>query len=337
MTESQKVFNKQVVNAEAIGSEQSARWLIKGLTATYGVHNLTASVEQTADDIRSGRLRPFFAIVDGEPTSCAALIMGNKTVEVGRVTNMPGGRGGGELMRHVIKTWEDDKLELRPLVAEVRMAAPFEGIAGGQGSQASLLPQHKVGMIPHAFLPTFHHPGPNGPERQELFCFSTKQKTNVPVEAPDEISLPGLVGMNTHLIKSLCRINSIQSAIRDVLPVHRLKIRLKQVASIPFNVFIFDNEGQLVEEIRPNHNEDSPFDLVVANGFDPHLAEHATNLVMNGFWGAGISAPHEGPLKILFGRLGRCTFAPTEPMRNFPLVVPEDILQIDRQFRNQSQ
>ena len=152
-------------------AEWSATQMVKVLASVYGQHNLMARPDAVREQILSERVKPWLAVdqMTGEVTACAALVDQGGEVEIGRVANrVPDGRGGGELMKRAVK-WHLDH-DVRPLVAEVRLAREFAGIAGGQASQHILLT--KFGVRPRAVMPAFHHPGPDGPDRQELFCLA---------------------------------------------------------------------------------------------------------------------------------------------------------------------
>lgn len=179
------------------------------LTSVYGRHNLTDSVENLSGQIESGLLKPWIKVENksNRPLSCAALIDHGDKVEIGRAANHPfnGGKGGGNLMKKACK-WHL-KHDDRPLVAEIRMAKEFKGIEGGQASQHILL--SKLGFIPHAFVPAFHHPGPNNIDRQEIFCFATLPAKNLSWKKEDfhplvRVTLPDRtfrkVGKEAHFI-----------------------------------------------------------------------------------------------------------------------------------------
>jgi len=322
-----------ILTEKEVGPALASKWLIDVLTRTYGHHNLMASIVQTEQDIRSGRLCPFFKLEEGKLACACALIKSEKTIEIGRAANLPGKKGGGHLMQDAISTWDENIEETRPLVAEIRMAGPFEEIAGGQGSQATLL--SKVGMIPHAFLPAFHHPGPHGPDRQELFCFTSSEKLARPVTqiAPKSIFLPDLPGINLELLKNFLEINKYDTVINLVNPDRAtLTIGLKRIASKPFNLFVVDPEGRAISPDSFIEGKSSPFDLVVVNSFSNDLPKIATDLIASGFIISGISSPHEGSLQLLFGRLRECILAPTLPISTFPFIETKLIMDLHRQF-----
>lgn len=172
-------------------AEIMAQALLEILTSVYGHHNLTDSRKQLTTQIRNGVIKPWIKVsISGIPLACAALIDHQDKVEIGRAANhfANGGQGGGHLMEKACN-WHQ-KEDNRLLVAEIRMASDFENIAGGQGSQHVLL--SKLGFTPHAFLPAFHHPGPSGLDRQELFCFSALDNKNEIGKFPHNTQKPKL-------------------------------------------------------------------------------------------------------------------------------------------------
>ncbi|MBI4973029.1 hypothetical protein HZC27_00250 [Candidatus Roizmanbacteria bacterium] len=326
---------RQIVGVEQLGIPESARRMSEKLHKVYGVHNLSRDVSQIQGEIERGVLEPIFIIHEGETVAQAAFVKGPKTIELGRTA----GAGGGLLMRKLAQIWQDDPDENRVLVAETRMAAPWEGIDGGQGSQATLLNPEKVGMIPHAFMPTFQHPGPNGPMRQEMFGFLFKEKAGCESKrvAPEFIHLSDRPEMNRKLIQLLIGVNGFGTEIckgrRSTWAQHK-NFELTQQAGIPFNVLVLSPIGGV--KFIP-HESSSPFDLVELSTFDRDLSVQADFLVNNGFFCCGISPPHDGKLKLLFGRLRKTEFAPTQVMDGMPFIRPELILQVHNQFAQKMQ
>jgi len=329
------ILSDKLIMSKEIGAEISASWLTGILRNTYGRHNLSSSEDKVADDIRAGRLKPFFIVNGDYPVCCAALIFNPNSVEIGRVANAPDGKGGGNLMLQAIDTWIKDEVEVRPLVAEVRMAASFEGIAGGQGSQATLL--KKIGMVPQALLPAFHHPGPNGPDRQEIFCFSSLEKIRSPRIAPAQLTLPDLPQINAELIQTLLNLNGFATDLQVIKQenIVDFPLSVNKLESTPFNLFIEDEKGTPVDQFKTIIDQ-SPFDLLAINAASSQLIGKVLTAIKSGFVLAGVSAPHEGPLRLLFGRLRKCLLAPTELMRDFPGIDPNLILQVHQQFHEQS-
>lgn len=329
--------NHFVITKEKLGVEQSARLLMKILDDTYGRHNLSSSFDQTAEDIRSGRLQPFFLHGD-RILCCAALVHGLHSIEIGRAANAREGKYGGRLMLNITSGWQNNPAHKQPLVAEIRMAAPFLGIDGGQGSQASLLPPSKLGMIPHAFLPCFHHPGPLGPDRQELFCFSSLEKKPSPRISPPELILPDLPQMNLDLLQRLITINKFHTTITPTqkLSCEQSLILVTHQGDIPFTSFSVDSHSRQQFNRCPNATSNNPFTLIEVDSFHPQLSNICEPLINRDFILAGIGTPFKGRLKLWFGRLTPCVFAHTELMRNFPLINTQHIMNLDAQFRRQS-
>ena len=318
---------------EQLGIPESAQRMSDMLHKVYGVHNLSRGVPQIHDEIERGVLEPIFIIHDGETVAQAAFVKGSKKIETGRAV----GQGAGLLLRKLAKIWQDDPEETRVLVAETRMAAPWGEIDGGQGSQAILLNPEKVGMTPHAFMPTFCHPGPNGPMRQEMFGFLTKEKKGHEAlrVAHEFIQLSNRPEMNKELIQLLMAINGFGTQMCEVERfTGDLGLRFVRQNKIPFNIlgFSLHRDG----EFKPN-DESSPFDLMAIDTFSPFLSDRADFLVDHGFVCCGISPPHEGPLKLLFGRLRKTEFAPTEVMKGMPFIPPDMILQVHEQFAQKMQ
>ena len=328
----------QIINWQELGVEKSAETLIDILAATYGRHNLSSSVAQTIGQIEQGVLEPVFLWNIDHAAACAALIKKDGAVEIGRAANAPGERGGGKLMLELVRRWKDDEVEHRPLVAEIRMSAPFAGIAGGQGSQATLL--GKVGMVPHAILPAFHHPGPHGPDRQEFFCFASLEKEGCESKRePVLIMLPDDRRAHPHLLAELLFRNGVSAEIKigDEIGVHwhpdlrmsEWSLPFSQVAEVPFNLFV-EGKGSSTDFREDRKGSSSQFDLVVMSPSvtvnDPTMIEL---LIHHGFRVCGITAPFEGETKLLLGRVRRpITVAPVELMRGFPLINKVDLLQV---------
>ena len=336
LPDGRNIVGKEQLGIGEQGDRKAASWIGSTLKHTYGRHQLSPSEEQIFEQIRSGKVEPLFVEKDGQPDACAALIHGSKTVELGRAANAPGGRGAATLMWKLSREWENRKDDMRPLVAEVRMAAPFEGIDGGQGSQATLLNPKKVGMVSHAFLPTFHHPGEIEHDRQELFCFAAKEKPGHEKvkNAPRFISLPEIPQMNIELLQTLMGLNGFQTEIcpaeiGEKNPPHPIG----RVASVPFHLLTVDPELILKSETEWDvAGSVSPFELLPVDAMRTDLAALSEQLVGQGFICTGISAPHEGRLHLLFARLHKTTFAPTLPMNNFPGIDPKLIMRAHNQF-----
>lgn len=318
-----------------IGMLLQTQSLFRLASITYGRHNLMSSSVQVLDNIRKGRIKPILDFgTDGRLLRGAAFIFKDNEIEVGRCANMPGENGAAKLMLELVDMWQKDEQEKRPLVAEIRLAAPFEGIAGGQGSQATLL--GKADFIESAVAASFHHPGPNGPDRQEVFCFSSKEKIASERIAPATIVIPDVPEMNTELLKILLKLNKFNTDV-EIAEFEGGEVPVTRATQIPFNIFDVDwQTGNVIDDALPNRGEDNPFDMVKVSAFEEELGETAQGLIDNGFQCIGISPPHEGPLQLLFGRLGTCLLAPTEVMRDSPHIPTELIMQVDKRLREQS-
>jgi hypothetical protein len=332
----------RIINWQELGLKRSAQTLIDVLAATYGRHNLSSSVDQTAAQIEQGILEPAFLWNGDHVAACAALIKSPTSVEIGRAANAPGERGGARVMLDLVNRWKNDPFENRPLVAEIRMAFEFQGIAGGSGSQATLL--GKVGMIPHAFIPAFHHPGPNGSDRQEIFCFSSLQKKELTQEQePVTLTLPMHPNMNLPLLGEIFNANRIASCVETVpfeeqTKLVKLPLPFVQVAESPFSVFTFDEAGKTVFKFKPVEvrSDKNRFTLVVVDTRTPQLARLSAALIVQGFVACGISAPHEGVPQLLFGHLQPCQMVGINCMRNFPFIREDNILEVTSIFYGQA-
>ncbi len=329
------MLERSRLHSNEINQEMQAQWMHTLLTAVYGKHALSSTEEQILKEIQDGRLIPRFGSEEGRLLRGAAFVIGQNTIEIGRAANMPGANGGGVLMLEMAHEWEQDETE-KPLVAEIRMAQEFEGIAGGQGSQATLW--GKAELIPQAFLTAFGHRGPFGPMRQELFGFSSREKKPSDRITPNIVMLPDLSETNAELIRHLLRINGFQTQLVLEKPDLTATAHIRRRAFVPFNFFTLDDEeGVLVSEVpRTKPQGENPFDLVVIPANHESLNGTASGLIRNGFQIAGISAPHEGELHFLFGRLGKCLLAPTEVMRGFPFFEKNLIMQVHERFAQQS-
>lgn len=321
------------MGVEQLGIPESAERMSDMLHKVYGVHNLSRGVGQIQKEIEHDVLEPIFIIHNGETVAQSAFVKGPKTIELGRTA----GSGGGLLMRILDEKHKKNPNDRRVLVAETRMAAPWEGIDGGQGSQATLLNPKKVGMTLHAIMPTFRHPGPHGPMRQEMFGFLSKEKEGHESErtAPDFIHLSDRPEMNKVLIQILMGINGFGTQMCEVeQSTEDLGLRFVCNNKTPFNILGFSphRDGEFI----PN-DESSPFDLMALDTFHPFMSDRADFLIDQGFVCCGISPPHEGPLKLLFGRLRKTEFAPTQVMEGMPFIPPELILQVHEQFAQKMQ
>lgn len=338
LPDGRNIVTKEQLGKGEVGGRIAASWLGQVLGHTYGRHQLTSSVDEIEEQIRSGKIEPIFIEKNGEPDACAALIHGAHTVEIGRAANAPQGGGGAVLMWRLARVWEKRQDDSRPLVAEIRMAAPFDGIDGGQGSQATLLHLQKVGMVPHAFLPAFHHPGKIGHDRQEIFCFASKEKKGHESArlAPSFIHLPEAQQMNIGLLQNLLGMNGFETQIclseQEKIP---LRHPIGRIASVPFHLLTVDPEQIMKGEIDWDWDvgsSNSPFELLPIDARCSDLAKLSNELIHQGFICAGISAPHEGPLHLLFARLHKTTLAPTQPIKEFPGIRERDIMNLHQQF-----
>lgn len=157
-----------ILNPDMIQPHTAAVVMDTILSAVYGKHNLMPTKEQLENQIRNREILPWFIVHGNQPIACAALIVGQNSVEIGRAANHPEfGHNGSLLMLEAIAFHQ--KNHRLPLTAEIRLADEFKGIIGGQASQTTLFKHAR--FKPFAAMPAFHHPGPHGPDRQEFFFF----------------------------------------------------------------------------------------------------------------------------------------------------------------------
>ncbi len=167
--------------------EYTAKTMLMILSTNYGKHNLTSSWEPLAADIKSGKVLPFIRFDNqNNPIACAALIKLNETdVEIGRGACLPNRSGGNSLpLLIAANSWLEGKSfpETKVLRAEVRTAKPTKEVPGGQATQVICF--NKIGLIPTAIAPLFHH---GVPDRQEMFILSSIFKDRGVVARPEMI------------------------------------------------------------------------------------------------------------------------------------------------------
>lgn len=168
---------------------RTAEIMIKILAANYGTHNLTADAQKLAEDVQSGKIKPFIcADREGKPFSCAALIeLSTNDVEIGRGASLlPGKNQGGALpILLAFKAWKENQVfpKSQVLRAEVRTAKPTKEVPGGQETQSICL--KTLRLIPTAIAPLFHH---GIPDRQEMFFLASRFKNNGPVSFSPQIA-----------------------------------------------------------------------------------------------------------------------------------------------------
>lgn len=147
--------------------------IIHILSQNYGTHNLASNIAPLEESIKSGQIKAFLKIDQNlSPVACAALVkINDKEVELGRAACVKGANGGnGQLMIEAFNQWEEGKLfpESKILRAEVRTAKSTKEVPGGQATQAICL--RKIGFVPTAMAPMFHH---GIPDRQEIFLLAS--------------------------------------------------------------------------------------------------------------------------------------------------------------------
>lgn len=147
-----------------------AEWMVQVLSEIYVRHGITANVSGLEASIQNGDCRCWFALEDEEPISCVALVrQADGAIELGRAASLNRGKGVGSLLmlESAIDHFTHSDM---PLVAEVRMAADFEGVPGSEATQVVML--RHIGLEPHALVPMFGH---GDPCRQEQFVLGSSE------------------------------------------------------------------------------------------------------------------------------------------------------------------
>lgn len=147
-----------------------AEWMIRLLNAMYFKHGVSSNPDKVKDAIEAGQIKSWFAIRDDEPIGIASLIKNvDGSQELGRAASLDREHGIGGLL--MLMAGLDHFLNNdSALVAEVRVSAQFGGIPDGMATQRICF--DRLGLIPHALLPSFHH---GNPDRNEPFAWSSTQ------------------------------------------------------------------------------------------------------------------------------------------------------------------
>jgi hypothetical protein len=168
--------------------------MISILSQNYGTHNIASNVSALSSAIKNGEVVPFLKFDKGlSPIACAALVKINDLeVELGRAACIPGQNGGnGELMIKAFEGWKSNVLfpKSKILRAEVRTAKATKEVPGGQATQAICL--DKIGFVPTAMVPMFHH---GVPDRQEIFLLASLIKGDVEKNFDLKKAIPITIG-----------------------------------------------------------------------------------------------------------------------------------------------
>lgn len=168
--------------------------MIDILSQNYGTHNIASNVFALDMAIKNGEVIPFLKFDKGmSPVACAALVKINDLeVELGRAACIPGQNGGnGALMIRAFEEWKNNLAfpESKILRAEVRTAKATREVPGGQATQAICL--GKIGLIPTAMVPMFHH---GIPDRQEIFLLASMIKDGEKNFLEINKVLPNIIG-----------------------------------------------------------------------------------------------------------------------------------------------
>lgn len=147
-----------------------AEWMIRLLNAMYFKHGVSNNPDKVKDAIEAGQINSWFAVRDDEPIAIASLIRNEDgSQELGRAASLDREHGIGGLL--MLMAGLDHFLNNdSALVAEVRVATQFGGIPNGMATQRICF--DRLGLIPHALLPSFHH---GNPDRNEPFAWSSTQ------------------------------------------------------------------------------------------------------------------------------------------------------------------
>ncbi|MFA5025525.1 MAG: hypothetical protein WC503_03410, partial [Candidatus Shapirobacteria bacterium] len=173
-----KIPGEVKTDLDAENASDTASIIIDILGQNYGTHNIASNILVLTEDIRSGRIKPFIKFNnDKSPVACAALVQINENeVELGRAACIKDTNGGnGQLMIEAFNQWKNKKLfpESKILRAEVRTAKATKEVPGGQATQVICL--NKIGFVPTAMGPMFHH---GIPDRQEVFLLASIMREN---------------------------------------------------------------------------------------------------------------------------------------------------------------
>lgn len=187
----------QVRNKPSNNSGDMTLAMINILSQNYGTHNIASNVLALTKTINNGDVKAFLkSDENGFPIACAALVKINEfEVELGRAACIPGSNGGnGQLMIEAFSQWKNNNLfpDSKILRAEVRTAKSTKEVPGGQATQAICL--NKIGFIPTAMVPIFHH---GVPDRQEVFLLASIIKENNNLNFDSEKLLPTTIGGKT--------------------------------------------------------------------------------------------------------------------------------------------
>ena len=294
----------------------------KILSATYGRHNLMTSIEQLVENIESEKMLPWFIKQDDRPIACAALIINQDSVEIGRIANHPQFGHNGSLLALEAFTFHQRNHNL-PLVAEIRLSDNFKEIVGGQASQVTLL-KH-ANMKPFAIMPAFHHPGPHGPDRQEFFCFCIDRR---PEQHPP-VFLPEILSKNT-LIRELKNSIFPFTQIVFVDTKEPLEREFQIDTKPPFNMLQISSDGLPFKQAMLE--AEKPFTLATIPA-TPEFSSLTEFLVKKGFIPCGLSWK-DAP-SLLLGKLrNSTTLAPLGLASNcFNENMQLAIVDLEKKFR----
>lgn len=203
-----------------LSPEITADHLITLLEDTYVQHAITNNRQEVIDDIRSGKVLTWFAFKQGEPIATASLVQQQPNGwELGRCVAKVRGCGVGKATIMAAAAHHMEHFGSEPLLAEVRIAEEFEGIAGGEATQKIFFDH--LALTPHAVAPLFSH---GDPERHEPFVLASSD---------------------------LDQNKTIHDRIRDAIGGRSTRgsvPRLRRVWGTPFRLLVPDRNGKKAEE-----------------------------------------------------------------------------------------
>lgn len=281
---------------QGIDPQIQAGWMIQLLEQMYVKHGITQHTDAVIESISTGETQTWFALEDGNPIACAALIHKENEVELGRAaaTTQQKGIGGLLMLKAAMHHFTNST---KKLSAEVRVSEEFKGIPSGVATQKLSL--RDIGLLPHSLVPMFGH---GEPFRQEMFLLSCSHL----LEQSQTMFLPN---SNNHqlLEKTVVTLAKSVLANPEVSFVSGSWQRsqhweIKQTA--PFSLIAPSRGNSALESVITEVEDHSPFCLAPIEA-RPDAIGQMKELIDAGFIATGIGSqlgPNGHP-EILFGRL----------------------------------
>lgn len=295
----------KLVSPGLLEPAESANTLIRLLKSAYTNHAISKDPDKVEFDIKHNNVRPWFVTRNDIPVACTALIrQDDGSTELGRAVSIEKGTGVGKIaMLSAAMNNGSSKL-----VAEVRLAADFEGITGSEATQRICL--GILNLVPHALMFAFKH---GERPRREMFGFSaenTKLIDHSPIKTAENVMLS-------------------RSSVGTVS-------RLRVIQTEPFRVAVADEAGCNYDEfIKDNRCKGAGFTLLPIEATDHNLSTIHT-LLNNDFELVGLdrNLGSSGLPVLLLATvsLGE-TLAPSNPSSVLHNNLRMDITNIDRKFR----